>query len=86
MLSAQNYRFTVLSSLSQKTADDKITAVGMQNKKLQSKFGHIFCNNLYYNYSCASFHELNMSCVWDWDVMEVNDKRQPVIEVVATWA
>ena len=43
-------------------------------------------NNLYYNYSCAGFHELNMSCVWEWDAIEVNDKRQPVIEVVATWA
>lgn len=43
-------------------------------------------NNLYYNYSCAGFHELNMRCVWEWDAIEVNDKRQPVIEVVATWA
>lgn len=32
-------------------------------KKLRSKFGQIFSNNLYYNYSCADFHELNMSCV-----------------------
>lgn len=23
----------------------------------------IFDNNLYYNYSCTGFHELNMSCV-----------------------
>lgn len=54
-------------------------------KKLQSKCD-IFYNNLYYNYSCGGFHELNMSCVWEWDVTEVNDKRQPVIEVEATRA
>lgn len=49
--------------------------------------GQIFCNKLpEYNCSCGGFHELNMSCAWEWDVIEVNDKRQPVIEVVATQA
>lgn len=45
-----------------------------------------FKNKLYNNYSCGGLHELNMSCVSKWDVMEVNDKRQPVIEAVATRA
>lgn len=57
-----------------------------QSGKLCSKCGQIFKNKLCNNYSCGGLHELNMSCVSKWDVMEVNDKRQPVIEVVATRA
>lgn len=36
-------------------------ASSIQNKTLQSQFD-IFYGNLYYNYSCGDFHELNMSC------------------------
>lgn len=37
------------------------------------------------NYLCGGCHELNMTAFWEWDVMEVNGERQPVIEAAAAW-
>ena len=85
-LSVQNYSFTLLSLFIPNYSKWHNHCRWRAKQKLQCEFGEIFYNNLYYNYSCAGFHELNMSCVGEWDVIEVNDKRQPVIEVVATWA
>lgn len=44
----------------------------------------IFYGNLFHNYSCGSFHELNMSSVLKLGVIRLNYKRQAVIEMAET--